>query len=331
VTTRETDEKPSRRFPLSLVLKVAGSSLVLGVTLWVLPTEEIWRAFGAVPLLTWSLVFGGAFLLHIATATKWWLVTNYDGEIRYAAALRAHYSGLFANLFLPGVVGGDIVRAGMVLRGSRSKATVAIGSLVDRLIDLVALLLLSGAGLLFALGQGAQAESVEALSYVALFFLLALVGIWVATIVASKLPRKGLIGKVADALDDIRRRPARLAICLVISFVVQAALIALNIVLANASGVDASAASWYFAWPLAKLMAALPISIAGLGVREATLAGLLLPFGAAPALVVAAGLLWQTILVSLGLAGGLIVLLTTKVIRSAPAGPDGDIPDQETM
>lgn len=312
---------PRRRFPRSWILKVVGSCLVLGVTLWLLPTQEVWRAIGNIPLLLWGLVLGAALIGHIIIATKWWLVTNQGGDISFPTALRSHYSGLFTNLFLPGVAGTDVVRAGLVLRGSRNKVTIVVGSLMDRIIDSVALLLLSGTGIIFWLGQGTAGRLLEPITNIAIFFAFTLGGLYLIATLASKLPATGIVGQVSKALTALRRRPARLLICLGLSLAVQSAFIALNIALASAGGLAVDVASWYFAWPLAKLMAIVPISIAGLGVREATLAGLLLPFGAAPALVVAAGLLWQTILISVGLVGGLTVLLTTKFMRRAAAEP----------
>jgi uncharacterized membrane protein YbhN (UPF0104 family) len=71
------------------------------------------------------------------------------------------------------------------------------------------------------------------------------------------------------------------------------------------------------AWPLAKLLAVAPVSVAGLGVREASLAGLLSQFGAEPAAVVAVGLLWQSILFAGGLLGGLLLLAFGRFQSSA--------------
>jgi uncharacterized membrane protein YbhN (UPF0104 family) len=78
--------------------------------------------------------------------------------------------------------------------------------------------------------------------------------------------------------------------------------------LGRAAGVEASYEVWLTAWPLAKLIALVPISLAGLGVREAALVALMRPFGAPAAAVMAAGLLWQALLVGGGLVGGLVVL-----------------------
>jgi uncharacterized membrane protein YbhN (UPF0104 family) len=69
-------------------------------------------------------------------------------------------------------------------------------------------------------------------------------------------------------------------------------------------------AAWVFAWPLAKIIAILPVSLNGLGLREGTLAALLVPFGAQAAQVVAAGLVWQGVLFAAGLLGGLLYLST---------------------
>ena len=69
----------------------------------------------------------------------------------------------------------------------------------------------------------------------------------------------------------------RLALCLLLSIAVQTAFIAATIRLADIAGVVAPVAAWFFAWPLSKLIATLPISVAGLGVREASLAGFLAP------------------------------------------------------
>jgi uncharacterized membrane protein YbhN (UPF0104 family) len=101
---------------------------------------------------------------------------------------------------------------------------------------------------------------------------------------------------------------------------VQGAFIGVNIALAQTVGVTVPIAAWFFAWPLSKIIASLPISLAGLGVREASLAGFLAPLGAAPASVIATGLLWQTILFATGLIGGAILMLSGIGLAPATRG-----------
>jgi uncharacterized membrane protein YbhN (UPF0104 family) len=110
----------------------------------------------------------------------------------------------------------------------------------------------------------------------------------------------------------------RLALCLLLSIAVQVAFIAATIRLADIAGVVAPVAAWFFAWPLSKLIATLPISVAGLGVREASLAGFLAPFGAPAAAVVGIGLLWQTVQITGGLLGALVVFVSARALGDRP-------------
>jgi len=72
---------------------------------------------------------------------------------------------------------------------------------------------------------------------------------------------------------------------------------------------------WLFAWPLAKLAALLPLTQGGMGVREAVLVALLLPFGAASSLTLAAGLIWEGIIIAGGLISGLVAFSLRRIFR----------------
>jgi uncharacterized membrane protein YbhN (UPF0104 family) len=87
----------------------------------------------------------------------------------------------------------------------------------------------------------------------------------------------------------------------------------LNYLLGSSVGIDVAVTAWAVAWPLSKLIAIVPISLAGLGVREGLLVAFLRPFGAEAGLVVGAGILWQTILLAGGLSGLLVVLATGQL------------------
>jgi len=75
---------------------------------------------------------------------------------------------------------------------------------------------------------------------------------------------------------------------------------------------------WLFAWPLAKLAALLPLTQGGIGVREAALVALLTPFGAAGHLVLAAGLVWEGVIVAGGLLSGGAAFLLRRAASSRP-------------
>src|SRR5690606_234670 len=82
---------------------------------------------------------------------KWRLLINAAGAgLGWRPALAAYYWGLFGNLFLPSIVGGDVVRAGVALRAARSRSGLLLGSVVDRLQDVLSLGLLAGLGALLS-------------------------------------------------------------------------------------------------------------------------------------------------------------------------------------
>lgn len=300
-----------KKFPTRWALKLGVSAVLLGVIFTLLPTEQVWYAIARVPMWLWAAVLVLFLAGHVAAAAKWWLLAAQGSNVDFPAALRAHFTGLAANLCLPGVAGGDVIRAGMIFRDSDSKARVALGSLTDRLLDTVALLFLAGLGA--ALTFGVQAFTGGPLPLVAAFVALVVLGCAMAGAVLPRIAKGGFLATLVTALEEIRRRPGRLALCLTLSILIQAGFVGLNVALATASGLTVPAEAWYFAWPLAKLIAIVPISLAGLGVREASLAVLMAPLGADPATVVAVGLMWQVVLFAAGILGGIMFLLTARM------------------
>jgi uncharacterized membrane protein YbhN (UPF0104 family) len=115
-----------------------------------------------------------------------------------------------------------------------------------------------------------------------------------------------LMARIAAVLADLARTPGLLIACLGISMAVQCLFIMINVAFAQAAQVEAPTAAWFYAWSTAKIIAIAPISLGGLGVREASMAALMKPFGADPAQVVAIGLVWQTVLYASGLIGFLV-------------------------
>jgi uncharacterized membrane protein YbhN (UPF0104 family) len=94
-----------------------------------------------------------------------------------------------------------------------------------------------------------------------------------------------------------------------LGLLIQGSFLTLNALLGISCGLILPFRAWLLAWPLAKLAALLPITQGGIGVREAALVALLAPFGAPGPLVLAAGLVWEGVIISGGLVGGLIALI----------------------
>ena len=309
------------------LIRAAGSALVLGLLFWFLPFDAIVDGFSRVPLGLMPMVIALFMLGHVVAAAKWWLLL--DRGLPFLLALQAHFAGLAANLGLPGAAGGDAVRAGLAHVAMRDGPKMAAGSVADRMIDTLGLAFLSVIGLVLLRGQGGQGGAAVQATVLVLVIGLAAIFLFPQLVVRlwtlfPRLPAKALALKVADAFGALGKRPLLLLTALVISMAVQALFIWLAVQLAEAVGVRVPMAAWLFAWPLAKIIAVLPISLGGLGVREATLAALLVPFGADAAQVVASGLVWQAVLyVSGGIGATVLALSGVRLRGAAPNGNEG--------
>lgn len=250
---------------------------------------------------------------HATAALKWRLLQGADTTLTVSAALRAHFLGVVSNLWLPGVVGGDVVRAGAAF-GSNRRALVLVASLIDRLIDSVALLLISAASLLFLRGATQGAWHLVETGFIGAAVLGA--GLFVAYCVL-KGRQIARVDALVEAAELIARSPGRVVAALAISAGIQSAFILVNVSLGRAVGMRAPVSAWFMAWPLAKLAAVLPVSAAGLGVREAAFVVLMRPFGDPPASAMATGLLWQATFIVGGLIGWGVSLMAGKPWRSA--------------
>ena len=306
------------RLPLKWLLRVGVSALVLGIVLYMLPTEEVWKTLRAISFWAWSACLAIFLLGHVVASLKWRLLIRDAAPITPGLAVRAHFAGLVANLCLPGVAGGDVVRAGLAMRGAHDGAAVAVGSLADRLIDMLALLVLGFIGA--QLAASADVGAIGTLMRVGAALLIILGGALVGAKFAMRLPLHGklqmLVSKVANAIDGFASNPGRPLVAFVLALLIQSTFIGLNAYLAAKSGMEVPVAAWFFAWPVAKLVATAPVSVAGLGVREATLATIMAPMGVDPALVVAVGLVWQSILFAGGFLGGALLLLSGGLTQS---------------
>jgi uncharacterized membrane protein YbhN (UPF0104 family) len=292
----------------SALLKAAITVAVLTALFAFLPRDTLVGALRQMSLPLFAAALFGLLIGHVVASQKWRLLLRACGaQCTRIEALQAHGAGLFANLCLPSLVGGDVVRAAFISTGARSLPPIAVGSLGDRVIDTAGLLLLAGAGAaiapgalpgptlpvlatggaLFALGMGFGPRIIRALRPE-----------WVPA------RARGLLTQLQAAVAGLQAHPGSTLLAAALSVAIQAGFVVLNAVLGSAVGIEVPLSVWFVAWPLAKLIALAPVSLGGLGVREAALAGLLAGFGVEPALAVAESLLWEAALISLGLVAG---------------------------
>ena len=304
----------SKVFSGKLLFRLSVSvGIILFLIAW-LSTETLVSAILSVPVHIWILVVSLFVFGHVISALKWRLMLRAAGiSIRVGLSVRAHFAGLFANLCLPSIVGGDFIRAALVIREQKTELpAIALGSLADRLNDVLALLIIASFAS-FLLPSAQDSVSGNSLTLIAIALLSSIIAgvLIVRFLPKSILPKflHNVIVKVDHAMVSLISNPILALAGLTLSLAIQSGFVGLNIILANAMAIDTSILLWMFAWPMAKLVALAPISLGGIGVREVALAGILAPFGVDTGLAVAQSLSWEIILIFTGLFSGIAVAM----------------------
>jgi uncharacterized protein (TIRG00374 family) len=288
------------------------SLLVLALLLKFIPFQKVLATMKAVPPMVALAVLVCYLLMHLLGVQKWRMMINLAGAgMSFPRALRCYYWGLFGNIFLPSLVGGDLVRAGMAFLFARSKPAVVLGSLMDRMQDMGSLLAVTLIGV--ALIPGNTDARTRNILWITAGFLVtvSLAGAAVLFLVPVKrfsFKRRRTLVKVRHGARSMWRRPQTMLLAFTLGMTLQAGLTALNWRLGEATGLHVSLAAWLFAWPLAKLTSLFGFTQGGLGVREATLVFLLLPFGASRVNTLAVGLAFQAVMMTGNLTAGGIAM-----------------------
>ena len=232
---------------------------------------------------------------HVVNARRW---QSYAGEFGFlggtADFARMYFAGLFINLFAPGTIAGDVSR-GIALAGGRRRAA-AFGSVVaHRLSGMVALFALAGLAAVvqreFALPAVARlAAAVVPLAGIA--FLLATPT--AVTAVGRRMGRPVALPKTWAAAT---------ARTLIVAAGYHGLQIAATICLARALAVDVQAWTLALVVPLVNAAGMVPVTISGVGVREAGYVLLLQPIGVANEKALALGLLGSALVFAAGLSG----------------------------
>src|SRR5215470_16165586 len=307
-----------------ILLRWAAALVVLGALLRLLPLGPLRAALAGIPALRFAIVLGVYLGAHAAGIGKWKMVVNAAGaRLNFATSAECYLGGLFGTLFLPSIIGGDVVRLGVGLGRSPRPAAVLAGNLVDRFLDVAAQATLVLTGLLLLPGSlpepfAAMARKLLLLCLVvALAALLLLFLLWRPLLGGRSVRFRRRIARFRRAFQSVLSAPQAVVFGWLLGVLIQGTFVLLNALLALACGLFLPFRVWLFAWPLAKLAALLPLTQGGMGIREAVLVALLVPFGAASSLTLASGLAWEGIIIT----GGLIAGFTDFVLRRLETVP----------
>jgi len=323
-----------------------------------LAADQPRNSLGLVSLLRgarWGLLIGGLLLVMPVfpiQALRWWLLMRCRGmDVPYHKALRLTMVGLFFNFCMPGMTGGDVVKAYYAAKGSGLRGTAVMSVIFDRAAGLIGLILLAGiAGLLLLLtvdldpGVASLVTKVTVLIWLGLIGLLTSVWLYFSRTIRRKIGLQKLIDRLGPEHILVRVDEAGGAYRAHKPMILYAVLLSLPVHICQAMattcagwslGMELSAGLMLTVLPVLFLAGSVPLTYQGLGVMEALAVAMLLPSPDASAnQLVSMLVMLRLFLIMYGLIGAVFVLrgnihLFPQADEPAEPGSPIDQPDQD--
>ena len=275
----EFPTSPRTRGRSVLIGKLAVSGLLLALLFWRVDRPAFLRSLQTLPV--------GLFLGCVALYALGYLIST----IRWQRLLRAegirlplwrlglvYIEGAFFNLFLPTLIGGDIVRGYFIYRMTRGNDASIASILVDRLSGFAALMLIAVGSLAVTFRTLNDPQIAASILGVAVLFaglMLVLLNDRVKDLVLGLLRAAGLgrfqakLQGLVDSLHRYRRHYRALGQAFLLSILLQGLIIVTYYLIGVGLNLGVPLVYFFLFIPLTTVVAMLPVSVAGLGVREA--------------------------------------------------------------
>lgn len=295
---------------------------VVAALLWHYDARPVFRILGRER----PAYFASAVALYLAGQ----VLCSYRWRL-LAAMLKVHGSfsefvaytfiGMFTNLFVPGLLGGDAARS-IYLGRPRNRMGETVASVVaDRAVGLLGVFWLAAFAAIF-LNYAALPSSV--ITPTILVGALALAGYLASPLLVRLIhlmPRP--IRRAGGLVAPYLHHPATLLIPIALSVALQTTLAVGQYLLAAGLGFGTPLSLFILCVPIANVFASLPLTLNGLGIRESAYLVLFGMAGMGKNDAIALGLLWFAVMVVSGLTGG--VAFVTSPAPSAPPNAAGAV------
>ena len=279
-------EQPESSFARRCVLLAAKLTVSIGLLLLLFSRIDVTRLWATARLasIPWLCVAMLIFTVNVFIATWRWHLLLDAQRVRVAIrSLAASYLiANFFNNFLPSNIGGDVMRISDSARLAGSKTVATTVVLVDRVLGLMALVLVAALGatavgrihpaaapiwpvwLWAGLLAGAAASAPAFYAPDGFGRLLRPLTVFHPEWVGAR------IDTLTETLARFRDQPGALAACFGGAVVVQVTMVVFYFSVADALHVDVAFSDLAVIVPISFVVQMLPVSLNGFGVREAT-------------------------------------------------------------
>lgn len=257
-----------------------------------------------------GVYFFSAVLLYVlaqlTSSFRWKLLLPEKFTIRKLFSI--YLMGAFFGSFLPGIIGGDAVRAYYLNKKAKKMSLTLASIFMDRYLGYVSLMLIGISAAPFALGYFGDSQ-----------FKWLMPFIFGAFIVGSILffglqlgKRFRGVSEFYEYFTDLKTQKGTIAKAVLISLIIQFLNFSIVIVLAVGMGAKIPLLLLFVFLPIIITITTIPISISGLGVREGAFVILLGLIGVKPEIAASLSLAWFFSVFAGSLPGLAIYFALTK-------------------
>ena len=222
------------------------------------------------------------FIVEAAAAFRWHVLLKVQGiRLTLPRVSGLFLIGMFYNQFLPGGTGGDIIKSYLLLKETDRKAGALLAVVFDRFIGLVALVVITVT--LVSMRFDLLSQTHETRRY--LWILIILLGISIASLILSfvvsgfnlfhllphRFPGRDKLIEIAAAYHLYARHWIATLVAFLASLVAHLSTFTTFLCAAFALRADVNVTNFFAVMPIERTISALPISFAGVGLREKVL------------------------------------------------------------
>ncbi|MBI4982953.1 MAG: flippase-like domain-containing protein [Candidatus Omnitrophica bacterium] len=263
------------------------------------------------------------FLTYVLCLLRWeMLLKAVKIHLPLKRVVISYAGGVFFSLFLPSTIGGDVMRSIDLAAHTKKTKEVLATVFLDRLSGYVGLAVLALISVIIGWNHVSSTHSVLLAVFVIVSVLVVVLLVLFNRFFYAKinsLLHSPNAGKIRDLLKNVhqeihyfRNKERTIAGNLIFSFLIQIVAPLSFYVIALSLGVKINVIYFLIFLPIIGAITMLPISIGGLGLRDATTIFFFTKVGMSKDLAFAMSLLNFSFILFIGAVGGIIYVLTVR-------------------
>lgn len=287
---------------IKIILKISVSLLFIYAVLSKLDLNELIFEFKNIKLAYFIIAIFLYLSTQIFSTKRWSYFVKADKD--FFELFELYMVGTFFNLFLPGTVGGDVVKAYYLYKGTQKRGDSLVSVFMERYMGMLALILISTLAVVsgFKFIKGTFAFK---------FYLIIIVFFITGTIIVSFLPYEVFYKKlkgVRIAIRDFIFHKDIFIKTLFLSLIVQGIGVFVVYLLAKSINIDIPISYHFIFIPIISVISMIPVSFSGVGIREYSFLHFYSIAGVNEEKAVTLSLLWFVIMIITGLIGAIFYI-----------------------